>query len=179
MSTTQNEILNPAIPGLPSKDVVVRLCKKKGCNFNTLTYSAEGNTFFIKYNNVTMEEAHAQVFFRQESGKRSNATIRIPEVYHAFEAGGGRGMGYTYIVMEHIEIDFERAASDEQIAQALSMLISIPPPPGVFGSFSGGTYSHHFFQDGQPPVPSASAAELEDYLNRVGLFLGLIGEQIS
>jgi hypothetical protein len=171
MSTTQSEILNPAIPGLPPKDVVVRLCKKKGFDFNTLTYSAEGNTFFIKYNNVTMEEAHAQVFFRQKISERNNTTIRIPEVYHAFNVGGGGGRGYTYIVMEHIEIDFERTASDEQRAQAISELISIPPPPGVFGSLTGGMYRHHFFQDSEPPVPFSSASELEDYLNRVGVFL--------
>jgi hypothetical protein len=123
MSTTLGEIYNPAIPGLPPKDVVGRLCKKKGFDSNTLTYSAEGNTFFIKYNNATMEEAHAQVFFRQKS-RESNATFRIPEVYHAFIVGegGGTGRGYTYIVMEHIEIDFERTASDEQRAQAISEL---------------------------------------------------------
>ncbi|GIJ83650.1 hypothetical protein Asppvi_002480 [Aspergillus pseudoviridinutans] len=83
-----------------------------------------------------MEEAHAQVFFYQKSRERSNATIRIPEVYHAFKVGGGRngGRGYTYVVMEHIEIDFERTASDEQMAQAISELISIPPPPDVLGA---------------------------------------------
>ncbi|GIK04655.1 hypothetical protein Aspvir_008738 [Aspergillus viridinutans] len=127
-----------------------------------------------------MEEAHAQVFFRQKSRERSNATIRIPEVYHAFKVGGGRGggRGYTYIVMEHIEIDFERTASDEQRAQAISELISIPPPPGVFGSFSGGTYRHHFFEDGEPPVPFSSAAELEEYINRcLEWYNGVTGRQ--
>lgn len=65
-----------------------------------------------------------RVFFRQEIAKRGTATIRIPEVYHAFKE-----RGITYIVMEHIEIDFGRSASDEQRAQALTELISIPPPP--------------------------------------------------
>ncbi|KAF4230347.1 hypothetical protein CNMCM6805_000746 [Aspergillus fumigatiaffinis] len=179
MSTTLGEIYNPAIPGLPPKDVVGRLCKKKGFDSNTLTYSTEGNTFFIKYNNVTMEEAHAQVFFRQKS-RESNATFRIPEVYHAFIVGegGGTGRGYTYIVMEHIEIDFERTASDEQRAQAISELISIPPPPGVFGSFSGGSYRHHFFRDSEPPILFSSAAELEYYLNRcLEWYNGVTGRQ--
>ncbi|KAF4248158.1 hypothetical protein CNMCM8980_006277 [Aspergillus fumigatiaffinis] len=148
MSTTLSEIYNPAIPGLPPKNVVVRLCKKKGFDSNILTYSAEGNTFFIKYNNVTMEEAHAQVFFRQKS-RESNATFRIPEVYHAFIR-----------------------------AQAISELISIPPPPGVFGSFSGGSYRHHFFRDSEPPIPFSSAAELEYYLNRcLEWYNGVTGRQ--
>ncbi|KAK9606790.1 hypothetical protein V6Z93_000368 [Aspergillus fumigatus] len=114
-----------------------------------------------------MEEAHAQVFFRQKSIER-NATFRIPEVYHAFivSEGGCTGRGCTYIVMEHIEIDFERTVSDEQRAQAISELISIPPPPGVFGSLSGGRYRHHFFRDSQPPVPFSSATELEYNINR-------------
>ncbi|KAF7115864.1 hypothetical protein CNMCM5793_003607 [Aspergillus hiratsukae] len=125
-----------------------------------------------------MEEARAQVFFRQKIMERSNATIRIPEVYHAFEVGGEKGRGYTYIVMEHIEIDFERTASDEQRAQAISELISVPPPPGVFGSLTGGMYRHHFFQDSEPPVPFASAAELEDYLNRcLELYKDVLGRQ--
>lgn len=143
--------------------------QEKGCYSNTLTYSAEGNIFFIKYNNVTMEEAHPQVFFHRESRKRSNTTIRVPEVYHAFESGNGRGRGFTYIVMEQSEIDSEKTASDEQRAQAFSELISMPPPPGVFGSFRGGTYRHHFFKDCEPPLLFYSAAELEVYLNRVGL----------
>ncbi|PKX93973.1 uncharacterized protein P174DRAFT_460098 [Aspergillus novofumigatus IBT 16806] len=134
MSTTLSEIYNPAILGLPPKDVV---------------------------------EAHAQVFFRQKSRERNNSTIRIPEVYHAFEVGGAKRRGYTYIVMEYIDIDLERSASDEQRARALSESISIPPPPGVFGSFTGGTYRHHFFRDSEPPVPFSSAAGLEDYLNRL------------
>ncbi|KAJ5493838.1 hypothetical protein N7463_009925 [Penicillium fimorum] len=116
-----------------------------------------------------MEEAYAHVFFCQEIVKRSNATIQVSEAYHAFEWGNGRGRRFTYIVMEHIEIDFERTASDEGRAQALSELISIPAPLGVFGHFNGGTYRHHLFRDCQPPVPFASTAELEDYVNRVGL----------
>lgn len=45
--------------------------------------------------------------------------------------------------MEHIDIDFEKTVSDEQRAEAVSELISMPPPPGVFGSFGGGRVKRH------------------------------------
>lgn len=162
MSTPRNEIFNPVVPGLPSKGAVVRLCRKRGRESSTVTYSTRGNTFSIKDRNTSMEEAHAQVFFHREIQKRTNSPIRIPEVYRAFQEEG-----ITYIVMEHIDIDFERTASDEQRAQAISELISIPPPPGIFGSLSGGAWRHYFFRDAEPPVLFSSAAEIEGYLNRV------------
>jgi hypothetical protein len=165
MLITPTEILNRAIPGLPSMKLVVRLCKRKGSDFNHLIYSANGKNFFIKYNNASMNEARSQLFFHDQIAKKEDATIRIPQIYHAFETDDGR----AYIIMEYIDIDPERPASDQQRVQAISELITIPPPPGRFGSIAGGRFWHNFFKDREPPVPFTSSEELEGYINRVGL----------
>lgn len=144
------------------------LCKQKGRYSNHVVYSADDMKCFIKYNNATMNEAHSQLFFYNQMKQKSNATIRIPQIYHAFETENG---GKAYIVMEHIEIDVERPASDEQRAQAISELISVPPPHRIFGSFTGSRFQHHFFRDSEPPVLFASAEELEAYVNRVSSLL--------
>ncbi|QSS49166.1 hypothetical protein I7I53_09450 [Histoplasma capsulatum var. duboisii H88] len=74
--------------------------------------------FFFKYNNTTMAEAHAQLFFFTQIKANPNSTIRIPEISHAWEKPGG----LVYIVLEHIDI--EHFASDEQRSQAITELIS-------------------------------------------------------
>lgn len=91
MPSDQDEIFNRAIPGLPCKDLVVRLCEEKGRHFSFLTYSACSKTFFIKYNSVTMEDAHAQVFFRLQLREKTNHTIRIPEISTLFKPGAEAG----------------------------------------------------------------------------------------
>jgi hypothetical protein len=166
MLITPTEILNRAIPDLPSKELVARLCKRKGPDFNHVIYSsANGKNFFIKYNNASMNEAHSQLFFYDQIAKKEDATIRIPQIYHAFENEDTRAC----IVMEHIDIDPECPASDEQRVQAVSELISIPPPPGCFGSIVGGRFWHYFFKDREAPGPFTSSEDLEGYINRVGL----------
>ncbi|KAJ5959376.1 uncharacterized protein N7479_006526 [Penicillium vulpinum] len=107
MLRDEGKVFNRTVPGLPCEDLVVRLCEQQGLHFNTLTYSARAENSLIKYNNVTIEEAHVQLFFRLEVGGRTNNTIRIPKVYYAFEAGG-RGQGFTYVIMEHIDLDYEK-----------------------------------------------------------------------
>jgi hypothetical protein len=101
MLITRNEILNPSIPNLPSKDLVITLCRQKGSDCNHLTYSTGGKDIFIKYNNATMDEAHAQLFFYNQIITKSHSTIRIPEIYHAFKSDNGD----TYILMENIDIE--------------------------------------------------------------------------
>ncbi|KAJ9213499.1 hypothetical protein DTO166G4_4942 [Paecilomyces variotii] len=159
MLITASEILNPSIANLPSKATVIKLCKKKGFRHNHITYSTDDKDIFIKYNNASMDEAHTQLFFYEQIMKKRDSVIRIPEIYHAFETE----LGLTYILMEHIDI--KDKASDEQIAQAVSELISIPPPAGVFGSISGGRIRHFFFRDREAPFHFSSAFELADFIN--------------
>ncbi|PGH19680.1 hypothetical protein AJ80_03835 [Polytolypa hystricis UAMH7299] len=166
MLVTDNEILNPAIHDLPPKDLVKRLCEAKGSDYNNVKYSSHGKDFFIKYNNTTMAEAHAQLFFFTQVKANPTSTIRIPEIFHAWREPLD---GTVYIVMEHINI--EHFASDEQRAQAITELITIKPPPGVFGSFNGKPIQHPFFKDREAHIVYSSATQLEAFVNRVLAFL--------
>lgn len=38
--------------------------------------------------------------------------------------------------MEYIHVNENQIATDEQRARAITEIFSIPPPPGVFGSFN-------------------------------------------
>jgi len=168
MLITTSEILNPSITNLPSKATVIKLCRKKGFDHNHITYSTEDKDIFIKYNTATMDEAHTQLFFYEQIKKKRDSVIQIPEIYHAFEAEPGM----VYILMENIHI--KDKASDEQMAQAISELISIPPPAGVFGSISGGLIRHFFFRDAEAPFHFSSAFELADFINGVSSFILLL-----
>lgn len=161
MSIKPDEILSPSIASLPTKELVVRLCKKKGPYHNHLAYSTEDRTVFIKYNNASMDQAHAQLFFYNQIMSKNNSILRIPEIYHAFRTETGQ----TYILMEYIQI--EDHASNEQRVQALSELVGVPPPPGIFGSFGDGLIRHPIFQDDTAPAHFASVLELEAFMNRV------------
>lgn len=173
MLITQNEILNPSITNLPSKNHVIKLCRKQGPYDNHFAYSAGDRDIFIKYNNASMDEAHSQLFFYNEIMKNSHSMIRIPEIYHAFKTDTGS----TYILMEHINI--KDRASNEQRAQAISELVRVPPPPGTFGSMGGGLIRHPIFQDETAPVHFASVAELEAYINRVCFYTELSSNHLS
>lgn len=73
---------------------------RKGLDYNHLTYTTvNGNIFFIKYNNVKMAEAHAQLFFHTRINANSQSTIRIPELYLAWLPGHSSS---AYLVMEYI-----------------------------------------------------------------------------
>ncbi|KAJ9257924.1 hypothetical protein DTO207G8_1701 [Paecilomyces variotii] len=160
MLITEKEILNPSIPDLPSKELVIELCKREGSRRNHLTYSSKDREIFIKYNNASMSEAHTQLFFYNYMMSKDNPVFRIPEIYHAFQTEG-KG---TYILKENIDI--EGQASDEQRVQALCELVSVPPPSGVFGNIGGGLIRHPIFDDEEAPVHFASTAKLEAYINR-------------
>lgn len=110
-----------------------------------------------------MAEAHAQLFFFTQIKANPNSTIRIPEISHAWEKPGG----LVYIVLEHIDI--EHFASDEQRSQAITELISIKPPPGRFGGFSGERIRHPFSNDGKAYI--ISGRQLEAFVNRVSAAL--------
>lgn len=74
----RQEIRDSSICNLPSKELVTTLCKQKGSDSNHVVYSAGDMKCFIKYNNVTLNEAHSQLFSYNQMKQKSNATIRIP-----------------------------------------------------------------------------------------------------
>jgi hypothetical protein len=163
---TDDEIFNPAIRHLPTKELVMDLCRLKGTDHNSLKYSTKGKDFFIKYNNATISEAHAQLFFYSRINSNPNSSIRIPEIYHAWKEPDDKK---AYIVMEYINI--HHFASDEQRAQAITELISVTPPLGAFGGFNGERIQHGFFRDGEAPIAYSSTKKLEAFVNRVSATL--------
>ena len=107
MLIAPTEIRDTSICNLPSKELVMKPCKQNGRDSSHVVYSAGDMKCFIKFNNATMNEAHSQLFFYNKMKERSNATIRIPPIYHAF----GPEYGEARIAMEYIEIDSERRQS--------------------------------------------------------------------
>lgn len=167
MIVTDQEIFNPSVPDLPSKDQVIQLCRQKGLHYNQVTYTTvNGKIFFIKYNNARMAEAHAQLFFSSYINTNSQSTISIPELYHAWLPDHSSS---AYLVMEYIDI--HHFASDEERAEALAELIAVEPPLGVFGSFGppGGYIRHMFFKDREAAKRYSSVQELQHSINRVRL----------
>lgn len=163
MIVTDNGIFNPNVPDLPTKDQVQQLCRQKGSQYNRLKYTANGSNFFIKYNNATMAEAHAQLFFHSQIKQSPHANIHIPEIYHSWLADHGAS---AYIVMEYIDID--HFASDEERACVITEMISVKPPAGLFGSFGSlSLIRHPFFRDHEANKIYSSVRELEDSINGV------------
>ncbi|KAL4956892.1 hypothetical protein BDW69DRAFT_181140 [Aspergillus filifer] len=170
MIVTDREIYNPTIPDLPSRDLVTKLCRQKGLDFNNLTYTtANGKILFIKYNNAKMAEAHAHLFYSRIRAD-SNSTIRISELYHAWVPEHSSS---AHIVMEYIDI--HHFASDEERARTLTKLIAIEPPPGIYRSFGPpgvGVYIRHmFFKDREAARIYTSVQELQDFINRILQFI--------
>lgn len=162
MIITDTEICNPSVPNLPTKAKVEQLCRQKGPHYNRLVYIANGSKFFIKYNNARIAEAHAQLFFYLQIKQTLNSSFYVPEIYHAWLTDRGA----TYIVMEYIDVD--HFASDEQRARAITELISVPPPQGVFGSFwQRGKIRHPFFKDREAYKKHLTVGELQDSVNNV------------
>lgn len=156
--STNDEILSPNITesDLPSKEQVVKLCRKNGINANHLTHTHNDRKFFIKYNNVKMAEAR-----NQHPSRGFDVSIRIPEIYHAFTS-----RYRTYIVMEHIDID--HLASNAQRAKAITELVSIESPENSTPGPIGGRYiRHRFFKDFTSTIAYKSVRELERHVNRV------------
>lgn len=70
-------------------------------------------------------------------------------------------------------------ATDEQRARAITEIFSIPPPPGVFGSFNNDRIQHPFFEEDEGPIRYLSAEQVEAYVNRVLTFLARVMPQAS
>lgn len=162
MIVADREIFNPNIPNLPTRDEVEKLCRQKGFERHHLVYIANDTRFFIKYNNAKMAEAHSQLFFHSQI-RRLRSKIHIPEIYHAWRPAKG---AFAYIVMEYIDID--HFASDEERDRAITELINVSPPPGLFGSLVRQEFIRHpFFRDREARRSFSSASELEGAINNV------------
>lgn len=66
--------------------------------------------------------------------------------------------------MEYIKINYERTASTQDKRKAIRELISVRPPPGVFGSPIRRENRHHSFRYSLHPAMIYYTAAFEDYL---------------
>lgn len=110
------EIRSPNAPDLPSKSEIVKLCRKNGLRTFYLTHTHNGTELFIKYLKASVLEKHgsnssSSISRLPPPKKKVGFSISIPEIYLAF-----KDMGDYYMVMEYIDIDHDRVASDEQRA---------------------------------------------------------------
>ena len=95
-----NEFIYHDVPNLPSQNEVIAACAKNGDEVRQLTYLSKDRKFFIKYGfSVTTGNAKTQHYFYEKIHSQRGTTVKISEIYHAFET-----RGRTYIVMEYIDI---------------------------------------------------------------------------
>src|SRR3954451_10990677 len=88
-----SEFIYRDTPNLPSQDDVIAACADKA---RQLTYLSKDRKFFIKYGfSVTTGEAKIQHYFYEKIYSQCGTTVKIPEIYLAFEA-----RGRTYIVSD-------------------------------------------------------------------------------
>ena len=170
MIVHQDEILNPTIR-VPPKSAVKSLCRLyHNREKYAIKYSWNGHDFFIRHRKVTMAAAHAQHFFHAQIKMNPHSTIQIPELYHAWRDHDGT----VYMIMEYVHLSRNQLATEEQRARAITEIISVPPPPGVFGSFDMDRIYHSFFKDDQAPIGYNSVEQVEAYLNRVLTFMARV-----
>ena len=170
MIVHQDEILNPTIR-VPPKSVVKSLCRLyHNRGKYAIKYTWNGHDFFIRHRRVTMAAAHAQHFFHAQIKMNPHSTVQIPELYHAWRDHDGT----VYMIMEYVHFSRNQLATEEQRARAITEIISVPPPPGVFGSFDMDCIYHPFFNDDKAPLGYHSVEQVEAYVNRVLTFMARI-----
>jgi hypothetical protein len=99
--------------------------------------------------------------FLREINSQPSTTVKIPEIYRAFET-----RGRTYIIIEYIHI--VGYASDGERANAVAQLVSVEPPSGAeLGPTGGGTVKHRFFVDSEASRRYSTVDEMQTYINNV------------
>jgi len=87
-------------PIFPAKMTSSQPAPKRVDKARHLTYLSKDRKFFIKYGfSVTTGDAKTQHYFYEKIYSQRGTTVKISEIYHAFET-----RGRTYIVMEYIDI---------------------------------------------------------------------------
>lgn len=94
------------------------------------------------------------------------SSIRIPEIYLAFEDRGD-----YYMVMVSIDIDHDHVATDEQRGWAISEIVMVQPPPDAApGPIRSGLITHRIFDyNCQSLLVYRSVSALEKHINRVSV----------
>lgn len=155
LHSTMNEFIYCDTPNLPNQEDIIAACAKNGDKTRELTYLSKDRKFFIKYGfTVTVGEANSQRYFYKKIHSQCGMTVKIPNIYRAFET-----RGRTYIVMEYIDI--VSYASDEERANAVAQIVSIEPPSGAaLGPIGGGLVKHCFFMDNEAPRRFSTMQEM-------------------
>jgi hypothetical protein len=176
----KNEYCGRSVQGLPTTDQIIALCREKGLQRKSFTYSLNGSPIaFIKYGcNVPIGEVRTHLYVYKEFRKMMNnapdSEVKVPEIYHAFEHEDWR-----YIVMEYVDgVTAGTALRDlsadkknwiyDQLAKAINQLLRVPVPSGQRpGPFGGGRIQHHFFRYDEAPVVYNSVGMLQRHINEV------------
>jgi len=169
------EYVGRSVPGLPTTDEVIELCRQNGFDTNVLKYPPNKSPIaYIKYGGrANMGEVRTQHYVSNILNETTPASgVKAPEVYLAFEYDDE-----TYIVMEYIhgqtaaELLRDRSKRDwiyDLVAKAVTDLIEIPVPEDARPGPVGGGYIHHwFFRDNDAPREYASIDELQHHINKV------------
>lgn len=175
-----HEYCGRSVQGLPSTNQVIALCREKGLQCKGFPYSLNDSPIaFIKYGRtVPIGEVRTQIHvynaFQEMMNNASSSSIKVPEIYHAFECEDQR-----YIVMEYVDaVTASSALRDssadavnwiyDQLAKAINQLLRVPVPsnqcPGPVG---GGRIQNHFFRDYEAPVEYDSINSLQRHINEV------------
>lgn len=128
-------------------------------------------------------------WLRDERQRGKDHGIRVPEVYRVFEGtpSAPTGSFFQFLIMELLPVSYsilgafvgEQPDPDaawerclDQIAGAVQLFRQIPVPaaatPGPYTT-DNRTIRHCMFKDQQAYVSFLSVAELQDFINRVGL----------
>lgn len=180
MALIRNEYIGRILPGLPTTEEIIRLCREIGGQCNGFTYPPNGSPIaYIKYGGtVTMGEMRTQQHvhneFERMEKEQSGFSVKAPQIYHAFQDALR-----TYIFMEYIDGKTVgarlRGSSTEtknwilnQVANAINQLLTVRVPihsrPGPVG---GGLIQNHFFKDNRAPKEYESIVDLQNYINKV------------
>ena len=175
----RNEYVGRSLPGLPSTNEIITLCREKGFDYNGFAYPPNGKPIaYIKYGyNVTVGEIRTQRYVYkafQQVMDGSGTGLNAAEVYRAFECEG-----QAYVVMEYIDGQtvgaLLRSSSAEKknwiydhVAKAINQLLQVPVPSGSPpGPVGGGCVKHYIFQDQVSPKAYESVGDLQRHINKV------------
>jgi serine/threonine protein kinase len=169
-----------SVQGLPTTNQVITLCCEKGLQCKGFTYSVHGSPIaFIKYGRtVPLGEVrthlHAYNAFQKMTNNAPDSSIRVPEIYHAFECENRRYIVMEYVVGETAGSALRGSSADkenwihDQLAKVINKLLRVPVPSGQRpGPVGGGRIQHHFFRDYEAPVEYDSINMLQRHINEV------------
>ena len=174
-----NEYVGRSLPGLPSTNEIIALCRDKGFKCNGFMYPPNGKPIaYIKYGyTVTIGEIRTQRYvynaFQQMMDASDNG-VNAAEIYRAFECEGQAYMVMEYIDGQTVGALLQGSSAEkknwiyDQVAKAVNQLLLVPVPSGSRpGPVGGGCIRHYIFQDQVSPKAYDSVDELQRHINKV------------